>query len=107
MWSRPVAPLVDMLATLPAGMPVVMGKSRVRGVPAVLGQFPASCMSAAISTPGEGQIKGLLTIAANPALRDPESAQPAPATPLPDGSGGTKPRRDGNRCVSAERAGGT
>src|SRR3546814_7018624 len=43
MWSRPVAPLVDMLATLPEGLPVVMGKSRVRGVPAVLGQFPASC----------------------------------------------------------------
>src|SRR3546814_1333722 len=42
MWSRPVAPLVDMLATLPEGMPVGMGKSRVRGVPAVLGQFPRS-----------------------------------------------------------------
>src|SRR3546814_12773498 len=69
MWSRPVAPLVDMLATLPEGMPVVMGKSRVRGVPAVLGQFTAFCMEEEISTPGEGQTKALLTLATNHALR--------------------------------------
>src|SRR3546814_10154762 len=82
MWSRPVAPLVDILATLPEGMPVVMGKSLVRGVPAVLGQFPASCMAEEISTPGEGQIKGLLTFAANPALSSPDSEKLAQALPL-------------------------
>lgn len=82
MWSRPVAPLVDMLATLPAGMPVVMGKSRVRGVPAVLGQFPASCMAEEILTPGEGQIKGLVTFGANPALSAPDSGKLAEALPL-------------------------
>ena len=82
MWSRPVAPLVDMLATLPADMPVVMGKSRVRGVPAVLGQFPASCMAEEIATPGPGQIKGLLTFAANPALSAPDSGKLAQALPL-------------------------
>ena len=82
MWSRPVAPLVDMLATLPADMPVVMGKSRVRGVPAVLGQFPASCMAEEIATPGPGQIKGLLTFAANPALSAPDSGKLAEALPL-------------------------
>lgn len=82
MWSRPVASLVDMLATLPAGMPVVMGKSRVRGVPAVLGQFPASCMAEEIATPGPGQIKGLVTFAANPALSAPDSGKLAQALPL-------------------------
>lgn len=82
MWSRPVAPLVEMLATLPADMPVVMGNSRVRGVPAVLGQFPASCMAEEIATPGPGQIKGLLTFAANPALSAPDSAKLAAALPL-------------------------
>src|SRR3546814_9834536 len=65
-------------------MPVVMGKSRVRGVPAVLGQFPASCMAEEISTPGEGQIKGLLTFAANPALSSPDSEKLAQALPLPE-----------------------
>lgn len=82
MWSRPVASLVDMLATLPAGMPVVMGKSRVRGVPAVLGQFPASCMAEEITEPGPGQIKGLVTFAANPVLSAPDSAKLAQALPL-------------------------
>ncbi|MFM6831949.1 MAG: molybdopterin dinucleotide binding domain-containing protein, partial [Novosphingobium sp.] len=82
MWSRPVAPLVDMLATLPAGMPVVMGNSRVRGVPAVLGQFPASCMAEEITVPGPGQIKGLVTFAANPVLSAPDSGRLAQALPL-------------------------
>lgn len=82
MWSRPVASLVEMLATLPAGMPVVMGKSRVRGVPAVLGQFPASCMAEEIIEPGPGQIKGLVTFAANPALSAPDSGKLAQALPL-------------------------
>jgi anaerobic selenocysteine-containing dehydrogenase len=84
MWSRPVAPLVDMLATLPAGMPVVMGKSRVRGVPAVLGQFPASCLAEEIATPGPGQIKGLVTFAANPALSAPDSGKLVEALPMLD-----------------------
>ncbi len=82
MWSRPVAPLVDMLSMLPAGMPIVMGKSRVRGVPAVLGQFPASCMAEEIATPGPGQIKGLLTFGANPALSAPDSGRLVQALPL-------------------------
>lgn len=82
MWSRPVAALVDMLATLPEGMPVVMGQSRVRGAPAVLGQFPASCLAEEIATPGPGQIRGLLTVAANPALSAPDAARLAAALPL-------------------------
>ena len=82
MWSRPVAPLVDMLATLPYEVPVVAGASRVRGVPAVLGQFPASCLAEEIDTPGDGQIKGLLTFAANPALSAPDSSRLADALPM-------------------------
>lgn len=82
MWSAPVAPLVDMLATLPPGMPLSQGRSRVRGVPAVLGQFPASCMAEEIDTPGEGQIKALLTMAANPVLSAPGSERLAAALPM-------------------------
>lgn len=82
MWSRPVAALVDMLATLPPEMPVVMGRSRVRGVPAVLGQFPASCLAEEIATPGPGQIRGLVTFAANPVLSAPDSSKLAAALPL-------------------------
>ncbi|MDG2050744.1 MAG: molybdopterin-dependent oxidoreductase [Myxococcota bacterium] len=45
--------------------------SRVRGAPEVLGQFPASCLSEEIATPGPGRIRALLTIAGNPVLSTP------------------------------------
>jgi anaerobic selenocysteine-containing dehydrogenase len=47
-------------------------KSRVRGVPEVLGHVPASCLHEEISTPGEGQIRALITVASNPVLSTPE-----------------------------------
>ncbi|MBW2417183.1 MAG: molybdopterin-dependent oxidoreductase [Deltaproteobacteria bacterium] len=46
-------------------------KSRVRGAPEVLGQVPISCLAEEIATPGEGQIKALLTVAGNPVLSSP------------------------------------
>jgi anaerobic selenocysteine-containing dehydrogenase len=82
MWSRPVAPLIEMLATLPHGMPLLGDTSRVRGARRVMGQFPASCMAEEILTPGEGQIKGLITFASNPALSAPDAAKVAQALPL-------------------------
>jgi anaerobic selenocysteine-containing dehydrogenase len=47
-------------------------KSRVRGAPEVLGQVPVSCLAEEIATPGDGQLKGLVTIAGNPVLSAPE-----------------------------------
>jgi anaerobic selenocysteine-containing dehydrogenase len=47
-------------------------KSRVRGAPEVLGQVPVSCLAEEIATPGEGQLKGLVTLAGNPVLSAPE-----------------------------------
>jgi anaerobic selenocysteine-containing dehydrogenase len=46
--------------------------TRVRGAPEVLGQAPISCLAEEISTPGEGQVKALVTIAGNPVLSAPE-----------------------------------
>src|SRR5262249_49913374 len=43
-------------------------KSRVRGLPEVFSEFPAACLAEEIETPGDGQIKALLTLAGNPAL---------------------------------------
>jgi anaerobic selenocysteine-containing dehydrogenase len=43
-------------------------KSRVRGFPQVFGELPAACLAEEITTPGEGQIRALITIAGNPAL---------------------------------------
>jgi len=48
-------------------------KSRVRGLPEVFGELPVACMAEEIETPGEGQVKALITLAGNPALSTPNS----------------------------------
>ncbi|UTA47864.1 molybdopterin-dependent oxidoreductase [Simiduia sp. 21SJ11W-1] len=50
-------------------------QSRVRGLPAFAGEFPAAALAEEILTPGAGQIKALLTIAGNPVLSTPNGAQ--------------------------------
>jgi len=45
--------------------------SRVRGAPEILGHVPASCLAEEIATPGEGQIRALITVAGNPVLSTP------------------------------------
>jgi len=46
-------------------------KNRLSGSPECLGELPAAELAAEISTPGEGQIGALLTIAGNPVLSAP------------------------------------
>ncbi len=46
-------------------------RTRVRGAKEVLGQVPVSCMAEEIATPGEGQVKALITVAGNPVLSTP------------------------------------
>ncbi|MCW2729544.1 MAG: anaerobic dehydrogenase, typically selenocysteine-containing [Mycobacterium sp.] len=46
-------------------------RTRVRGAKEVLGQVPVSCMAEEIATPGEGQLKALITVAGNPVLSTP------------------------------------
>ena len=45
--------------------------SRVRGFPEVMGELPCACLAEEIETPGEGQIRALITIAGNPVLSTP------------------------------------
>jgi anaerobic selenocysteine-containing dehydrogenase len=54
-------------------------KSRVSGAPEVLGEFPMSCLAEEIQTPGEGQIKALITVSSNPALSSPNGERLAAA----------------------------
>lgn len=54
-------------------------KSRVRGAPELMGEFPAVCLSEEIETPGEGQIRALFTVAGNPALSAPDGQRLARA----------------------------
>jgi anaerobic selenocysteine-containing dehydrogenase len=50
-------------------------KSRVRGALEVFGEFPIACLAEEIETPGEGQIRAMITIAGNPARSAPNSAR--------------------------------
>src|SRR5881628_2528890 len=49
--------------------------SRVRQAPEVYGELPAACLAEEIETPGEGQVRALVTIAGNPALSTPNGAR--------------------------------
>ncbi|MEZ5246578.1 MAG: molybdopterin oxidoreductase family protein [Acidimicrobiales bacterium] len=83
MWGKPIA----WSATLKdRGMPIEFGRfhSRVRGAPEVMGQFPVSCMAEEIATPGEGQLKALVTVAGNPVISAPEADRLDDALPLLD-----------------------
>jgi anaerobic selenocysteine-containing dehydrogenase len=57
-------------------------RSRVRGAPEVLGQVPVSCLAEEIATPGDGQLKGLITIAGNPVISAPDAGSLDAALPL-------------------------
>ncbi len=50
-------------------------KSRVRGLPEIYRELPASCLAEEIDTPGQGQVKALITLAGNPALSTPNSGR--------------------------------
>lgn len=74
-WSSDTAPHLKLTPPYPADAPVVLGKTRVSGAPIVLGQTPAGCLGEEIDTPGEGQIRGLVTIASNPGLSAPSAGR--------------------------------
>jgi anaerobic selenocysteine-containing dehydrogenase len=50
-------------------------KSRVRGLPEAYGELPVACLAEEIDTPGEGQVRALITVAGNPALSTPNSGR--------------------------------
>ncbi len=60
----------------PTGKGVKIGRwtSRVRGVPEVFGELPVVCLAEEITTPGDGQVRALVTIAGNPVVSTPDAA---------------------------------
>src|SRR3954471_24666297 len=48
--------------------------SRVRGLGEIFGELPVACLSEEIETPGEGQVRALVTVAGNPVVSTPNSA---------------------------------
>ncbi len=66
--------------------PITTGRwrTRVRGAPEVMGQAPLSCLAEEIDTPGDGQIRALITIAGNPVLSAPDAGRLDAALPQLD-----------------------
>lgn len=58
--------------------------SRVRHLPEVAGEFPVATLADEIDTPGDGQVKALITYAGNPVLSTPNGARLAAALPQLD-----------------------
>jgi anaerobic selenocysteine-containing dehydrogenase len=53
------------------GITVGRRRSRVSGAPEVFGELPMGCLAEEIETPGEGQVRALISIAGNPVLSAP------------------------------------
>src|SRR4051794_8512512 len=53
--------------------------SRVRGLGEVFGELPVACLAEEIQTPGEGQVRALVTVAGNPVVSTPNSERLAAA----------------------------
>ena len=73
LFTKPALDLVDN----PTSRPGHFGKwkSRVRGLPEFGGELPVAALAEEIITPGEGQIRALITSAGNPVLSTPNGAQ--------------------------------
>jgi anaerobic selenocysteine-containing dehydrogenase len=81
MFARPAAGSSNTSGEPGRGRGGAFGRwrSRVRGLGEIFGELPVACLAEEIETPGEGQIRALLTIAGNPVVSTPNSERLAAA----------------------------
>jgi anaerobic selenocysteine-containing dehydrogenase len=77
LFTKPAAGSANTGGTPGVGRGVRFGRrhSRVRGLPEVFGELPVVCMAEEIDTPGDGQVRGLITVAGNPVLSTPDAGR--------------------------------
>ncbi len=75
MFTRPAVDLLKVTAAQGGRGHYNKFQSRVRGLPEFGGELPVSALAEEILTPGEGQIKAMLTVAGNPLVSTPNSGQ--------------------------------
>ena len=73
LFPQPAVDLIDSPASKPGHF--AHWKTRVRGLPEFAGELPVAALAEEILTPGEGQVRALLTSAGNPVLSTPNGAQ--------------------------------
>lgn len=69
------SPAFDLLQTSKGGNIHNRWQSRVRGLPEFMGELPVAALAEEMLTPGEGQIKALVTSCGNPVLSTPNGGQ--------------------------------
>jgi len=75
MFTRAAGGQRNSAGTPGVGKGIKLGrwKSRVRGLPEAFGELPVVCLAEEIETPGEGQVRALVTVAGNPVVSTPQS----------------------------------
>jgi anaerobic selenocysteine-containing dehydrogenase len=81
MFPKAAAAQPNSLGTPGRGRGVKLGRwtSRVRGLPEAYGELPVACLAEEIDTPGEGQVRALVTVAGNPTVSTPNAGRLARA----------------------------
>ncbi|MFI5366181.1 MAG: molybdopterin oxidoreductase family protein [Candidatus Binatia bacterium] len=81
MFTKGAAAAANTRGTPGRGKGVRFGRraSRVRQAPEVYGEFPVACLAEEIETPGDGQVRALITIAGNPVVSAPNAERLAGA----------------------------
>jgi anaerobic selenocysteine-containing dehydrogenase len=81
MFTRPASGSGNTAGEPGRGRGAAFGRwhSRVRGLGEVFGELPVACLAEEIETPGDGQIRALLTIAGNPVVSTPNAERVAGA----------------------------
>lgn len=74
MFPVPFSTVTALLPSTRRDGPAEFGrwKSHARGIPEVLDQIPVGLLHEEITTPGEGQLRGLIVVAGNPVVSAPE-----------------------------------
>jgi anaerobic selenocysteine-containing dehydrogenase len=77
MFTRPATGGANTGGTAGKGRGVAFGRrhSRVRALPEFYGELPVVCLAEEIDTPGDGQVRALITIAGNPASSSPDASR--------------------------------
>lgn len=75
MFTTPAVDLVSLMAKGGRKGHLHAYKSRVRGANEFNGEFPVAILAEEMLTPGEGQVRGFVTIAGNPVLSTPNGRQ--------------------------------
>jgi anaerobic selenocysteine-containing dehydrogenase len=75
MFTAPAVDLVGFADRIGQRGHFDKGRSRVRGLPEFGGEWPAAVLAEEIETPGEGQLRALVTSSGNPVLSTPNGAR--------------------------------